>query len=217
MKSSMRQRVLPFVARRSAKSRRRADVRSRVPHRARPAHARRVPLHVTLKLVDGLPSLRERDAQRVLRVALHRGAERFGLRVVHYAALSNHLHIVCEAEDAAALARGVKGLAVRIARNVNRHWKRRGTFFAERYHARALYTPREVRNALAYVLGNARKHGLKLATVLDTCSSASTFDGWVEHGPLRAPWLARAGTWLLALGWRRHGLLSVLGAPTRAP
>lgn len=189
---------------------RKRTVSSRVAHRPRPRHAARHPLHVTMKLAKGLPSLRERDAHRLLRVALLGGSDRFGARVVQYCAQSNHLHMICEAQDAHALGRAMKGLAVRLSRGLNRLWNRTGAVFADRYHARPLRTPREVRHALAYVLGNARKHGLRLATVLDTFSSAASLDGWIEHGPLRAPWLARATTWLLSIGWRRHGLLSVL-------
>jgi hypothetical protein len=86
----------------------------------------------------------------------------------------------------------------------------------DHYHARALKTPREVRNALVYVLQNARKHGIQLCG-LDPFSSASTFDGWKEFGErmidaLATP-LARARTWLLAVGWRRRGRISIRDRP----
>jgi hypothetical protein len=48
----------------------------------------------------------------------------------------------------------VRGLAIRVARAVNRALGRRGRVFADRYHARALTTPRAVRHALVYVLMN---------------------------------------------------------------
>lgn len=188
--------------------------RAKVPHRARPAHCARHPLHVTLRMAPGLPSLRSHHAHRELRDALRAGAERFGFRVVHYGALSNHVHLVCEAEDGRALSRGLKGLAVRLARALNRVWKRRGALLADRYHARALATPREVRNVLAYVLNNARRHGLDVRGLLDPCSSAVLFDGWREvHSGSATTWLARARTWLLAIGWRRHGPISVHERP----
>ncbi|MGH3848285.1 MAG: hypothetical protein ACRDRT_01000, partial [Pseudonocardiaceae bacterium] len=70
------------------------------------------------------------------------------------------------------------GLAVRIARCLNKLWKRVGSVFADRYHARILRTPREVRNALVYTLQNARKHGAWSAPKPDVYSSGAAFDGW---------------------------------------
>jgi hypothetical protein len=151
------------------------------------------------------------------------GADRFGMRLVEFAVLSNHLHLVCEADDERALARGIKGLCVRIARALNRLWNRVGSVFSDRYHAHVLRTPREVRNALNYVLHNAALHGSRLGGP-DPCSSGAWFDGWrhglglkpaaaVEllprtptHAASSSP-LPRALTWLLRVGWRRHGAL----------
>ena len=188
--------------------------RSTVPHRARPTITGRAPLHVTLRLAGGLPSLRSHRAHQELRDALRAGAERFGFRVVHYGAMTNHLHLVCEAEDARALSRGLKGLAVCIARAVNRVWTRAGALFGDRYHARELHTPGEVRNVLAYVLNNARRHGLDVRGLLDPCSSAILFEGWREvRAGGGATWLARARTWLLSIGWKRHGPISIHERP----
>ena len=117
-------------------------------------------------------------------------------------------------------SRVVRGLEVRLSRAINKALGRKGTVFAERSHARALKTPREVRNAIRYVLNNARHHaaerGQHLArTWIDPYSSAPWFDGWrdrvVEQSWLKkllgkpAP-VAGARTWLLTDGWRRHGL-----------
>jgi hypothetical protein len=143
-----------------------------------------------------------------------RGGERF--RVVHYSVQTNHVHLIVEAAGKDALARGMRGLAIRTALAVNRALGRRGALWAERYHARALATPRMVRNALVYVLANARKH-LRAVAGLDPCSSAAWFDGYRTRAPLRgvrAP-TASPRTWLLRVGWRRHGLLSVDEPPAR--
>jgi hypothetical protein len=70
----------------------------------------------------------------------------------------DHLHLIAEAADRRALSRGVQGLSIRVARAVNQQLVRKGSVFDDRYHARALRTPREVRLALRYVLLNARKH-----------------------------------------------------------
>src|SRR5439155_22992404 len=125
----------------------------------------------------------------------------------------NHLHFLVEIEDESALSHGMKGLLVRVARSLNRLWGRQGAVFADRYHARALRSPREVRTALVYVLQNARKHRAAVGET-DSFSSAAWFEGW-EHPPGsfdssrcigRAPVVA-ARSWLLRAGWQRHGLI----------
>ena len=75
--------------------------------------------------------------------------------------------------------------------------------------------PLEVKNALRYVLHNGKKHGHEIA-VVDRYSSGPWFDGWKEGpqklaGPARFVMVAR--TWLLSVGWRRHGLISLADAP----
>jgi REP element-mobilizing transposase RayT len=158
---------------------------------------------------------------RVVKSALRAGAQRDGFRLVHYSVQSNHLHLIVEAHDAEHLSRGVAGLCVRLARHINRHFGRRGRLFATRFHARPLKTPREVRNALAYVLLNHRRHGARLRdddVAFDPCSSSACFDGWHERPPdlphdvvgTRPP-----RTWLLTTGWRRHRLLRTDETPGR--
>jgi REP element-mobilizing transposase RayT len=154
--------------------------------------------------------------------------ERSGFRVVHYSIQSDHGHFIVEAAHREALGRGMKSLAARFARAVNRAFRRQGPVLAERYHLRVLRSPRQVRNALAYVLLNARRHLVKRrgrAAVrgvrLDPASSAGWFDGWrgtpgtpggSRDGPT-APPVAPAHTWLLRLGWRRHGMIDPAEVP----
>jgi hypothetical protein len=76
---------------------------------------------------------------------------------------------------------------------------------ADRFHARLLRTPTEVRNALRYVLHNARKHGVWLGRRPDPCSSGECFEGWEDCSPRCVRWLAAARTWLLRVGWQRAG------------
>ena len=145
------------------------------------------------------------------------GSERFGFRLVEYAVLSNRVHFIAESNGERSLARGMQGLSVRIARALNRLWRRVGRVFADRYHARPLRTPREVRNALVYVLHNARKHGVWASRGVDPFSSGETFEGWKEENNWRATGLlGRARTWLLRAGWKRHGLVSLSELPVTA-
>ena len=199
----------PGGARRGAGRKPRGN-RALVPHVARPALSRHHPVHVTTRLGRGLPPLRRLPELEVLRRALGAGADRFGFRLVHFSIQNDHLHLIAEAEDARSLSRGMKGLLVRVARALNRLWRRHGQVFADRYHAHVLRTPREVRNALVYVLNNAKKHLGRFAG-LDPASSAAHFDGWARPVPVgmsaasAPPQVAAARTWLLCVGWRRHG------------
>jgi REP element-mobilizing transposase RayT len=215
----IRAHLLPFTshggARRGAGRKRRAE-RSRVSHKARPSLAARHPLLVTIRLRSGLPSLRRKREFELIRDRLELAAERFDVRLVEYSVQSNHAHLIVEAQDGRALARAMKGLLVRIARGLNRLWRRRGSVLDDHYHARVLKTPREVRNALVYVLQNARKHGVHFSGT-DPFSSGPAFDGWKDSSrrtiAARTRPLARARTWLLSSGWRRHGLIAVSERP----
>jgi REP element-mobilizing transposase RayT len=190
-----------------------------VRHGPRAALAARFPVHVTLRLRRGLPRLRRRPEYAALRAAFAAGCDRFGFRLVHYAVLNDHLHLLVEAVDRTALSRGAQGLLIRVAKALNRLWSRHGKVFADRYHDRILKTPREVRHALAYVMHNARKHAARnrvlarVAQAIDVFTSGPWFDGWKEtitvHGieAVVRP-VAPSRTWLLSVGWRRHGLLS---------
>ena len=87
-----------------------------------------------------------------------RGSDRFGFRLIHYAVMGNHVHMIVEANDRRALGRGMKGLGVRIARSLNRMMQRRGKILSDRYHQHILRTPTEVKNARHYLLTNAERH-----------------------------------------------------------
>ena len=243
-------------------------------HHKRPAHESHHPVLVTTHLRAGLRSLRHPAEAARIRAALasalmagmaesasragqpgntgntagacqSRSPKRVPFQVVHHTIQSNHLHLIVEAPDRRALSRGIRGLLVRIARALNKLWERRGPVFADRFHELVLSTPRQVRNALVYVLQNLRKHDTYLAGP-DPYSSAPQFDGWraVERiGGGRAArvaddqrvhaWLSggcsssvpesirraeRAAipspsTWLLGVGWQRHGLIDPSESP----
>ncbi len=189
--------------------------RPRVPHHRRPPHRAAHPLHVTLRALPGLPSFRSARLfpaiQHAIRLASHEG-----FALVEFSVQSNHLHLIVEAKDREALSSGMRGLAIRVARAVNRVLERRGRVWADRYHARPLTTPREARAALVYVLMNHRKHEGAGGPV-DRCSSAPWFRGW-QALPQRLPAVSTppavtARTWLLQVGWRRHGLIRLTERP----
>ncbi|MEQ9498542.1 MAG: transposase [Deltaproteobacteria bacterium] len=209
--------IRTWGGRRRGAGRKSTGPRAGVSHRARPTVSVHHPVHVTLRVRSDVPSLRTQPVFRAVRAALEAGAERFGFRLVHFAVLRNHLHLIAEADGNEALARGMKGLKVRIARAVNRVGHRRGVVFSDRYHAQPLRSPSQTRNALAYVLNNHRKHEAERGRTLpkryvDPCSSATAFDGWRERAPEPSR-LAAARSWILRMGWRRRGLLSVATVP----
>jgi REP element-mobilizing transposase RayT len=187
----------------------------RIRHRSRERFGRLVPAHVTIKVRPDVPSLRTLRLVREVERSFARACERDEFRLVHYSLQGNHAHLIVEADDERALGRGMKAIGSRLARAVNRVFERSGPVLADRYHVRLLRTPREVRNALAYVLLNARRHAARTGRTLsrafriDPASSGRWFDGWRESAtpPLgRAP-VANPRSWLLAVGWRRRGLV----------
>ena len=182
-------------------------------------------MHVTLRVKNGIPSLRRQLLERIVKLALLKQREKLKetgashFQVVHFTIQSDHLHLIVEAPNKRGLARGLAGLEVRIARRLNRVLGRKGRFWSERYHRRDLRSPTETRNALRYVLLNTQKHYRVLGdrNFADPFSSAATFDGFT-HAPAtfddahRWPWV-KPRTWLLRVGWRRRGLLDPADAP----
>jgi REP element-mobilizing transposase RayT len=175
-----------------------------------------------VRVRPGVPPLRTRRFLREFSRTLRASCERGEFRVAHYSIQRDHVHLIIEAAGKEALARGMKSIAARIARAVNRVFAREGPALFGRYHLRALRTPREVRNALAYVLLNARKHwrerhGSPPPERMDEASSGRWFDGWRRAvgllGWREPPDVARPHTWLLRVGWRRHGLIDPAEVP----
>ncbi len=93
------------------------------------------------------------------------------MRIVQFAVLGNHVHLVVEASSQAALAQAMKGFAVRVARGLNRVMARRGRVLGDRYHSHVLHTPLEARNAVRYVRLNALKHGIATHPTHDAYAS----------------------------------------------
>ena len=176
-------------------------------------------MHVTLRVVEGVPSLRRRRPAELVEDVFREERQGKGFRLVHYAIRSNHLHLVCEADEQQALSRGVQRLAARIARGLNRLLRRTGRFFRDRFHNRVIRSPRQARNLLAHVLlhehKDRAKQGVRIGGI-DLYSSGAFFDGWADsyarplprEGPAadRTP-VAGPKSWLLRVGWRRYGLV----------
>ena len=199
-----------------------------VPHGSRPEVKKGEVVHVTVKLKRGLPSLRRGEALNVVRAAIGRVNQGAAIRIVEYSIQSNHVHMLIEASNSADLSRGMASLNTGLGMRLNRIWNRtgQGSVFKERFHMVVISTPRQMRNALNYVLRNDVHHGLNLRT-LDPCSSAPSFTGWHQLQGSKKQKAAAAScvsagpqTWLLRVGWqktkRTHQRLSTAAHPTRA-
>src|SRR5687767_5251650 len=191
--------------------RRRRRVRRWVAHKRREVNPR-WPVHVTLRLRPHVYQLRSRRCFQIIEGAFVAALGKTGTRITQYSVQHNHIHLLAESADRLKLARVLQGFAIRVAKRLNKLMHSRGKVFADRYHSRALRTPTEVRAALLYVLGNARKHFAQLGKPLsrawtDEFSSSAWFEGWEDARPPRAgpaP-IARAATWLLTVGWWQRG------------
>jgi putative transposase len=174
-----------------------------VSHMSRPKLASRFPVHVNVKVTKDVFNLRSRRSFRVIQRAFFAGNDRFGFRLNHFSVEGNHLHFIVEAVDAESLARGMQGLEVRIAKGLNRMMSRKGRVFGDRYHARILRTPTEVRNALRYVLNNHQKHAAERGQPLPP-SYQDPYTSLTEAtGP---PLVVPPRTWLLNRAVRSLGL-----------
>jgi REP element-mobilizing transposase RayT len=145
--------------------------------------------------------MRRQRVVYALEEAFRQARIRFGMRIVHYSIQGNHLHLIVEADDRESLAKGMQGLAIRLATTLNRLCDRDGQVWADRYHSHVLRSRREVANALRYVLGNFARHaqqwGESRRRYADPGSSIRFLGLAGPDAPVAAP-----RTWLLRVGWR---------------
>jgi putative transposase len=206
------------------------------PHKTRPQLVARHPVHVVLRVVDAVGSLRRRLTYRAIREATLTAARREDFRIVHLSIQRTHLHLIVEAAHKDALAAGMQGFQISAAKHLNAAIsrgkpgpRRRGAVFPDRYHAEIIRTPRQARHALAYVMNNWRKHEEdRVAPMrtwkIDWFSTAVQFPGWAEYGDAPFLWRGPATydplivyqprTWLLREGWKKWGPISCRDVPS---
>ena len=195
------------------------------PHRERPELGGNRPVHVVLRVRRDVPRLRCGRTHHVIRRVLEACLGRAEFRVVHASIQHNHLHFLVEARDREALIRGMQGLAIRLARAINRDLGRSGKLFEHRYHATAITSSRQAHRALTYVLNNWRHHREDLASErimqakLDPYATGLAFRGWAGAPRFRPPPdyvplpVAPPRTWLLRGAWTRHGPIDLFAIP----
>ena len=194
------------------------------------------PVHVILRAHPEVGSLRRDAVFHAIREALITVWKlEDSFRVIQFSVQRTHIHLLIEAQDRMALARGMQAFGISAAKHINAlivdadGKRRRGPVFPDRYFVRILRTPRQVRNCLMYVLNNWRHHGedkevRSRGWKLDPFSSAVTFEGWkerehadgqrfVQPPDYVAPLVWAPSTWLLSVGWRKYGLISAFEVP----
>jgi REP element-mobilizing transposase RayT len=203
--------------------------RSSERHRTREAFRANQPVHVTLRVEGAVGNLRRRDAYHALRRAMLVVADRNDFRIVHISLERDHVHLIVEASDKDALARGMHVFEIVAAKFLNKVITRetgrlrRGRVFGDRYHAVVIKSPKQMRNTLSYVLNNWRRHrqdeGVdSMFWDVDYFSSGPVFTGW-DEGPQPLPSgyqplpVRGARTWLLSTGWRKAGSISLRARP----
>ncbi len=209
--------------------------RAGTTHEARPEVEARYPLHIVLRLVPEVGSMRRDKMYEAVREASVVVAVRERIRIVHISIQATHIHLLVEADSKLALSRGMQGFQVSVARRINTLLgteagrRRRGRVFADRYYLVEIRSPRQARNVLSYIMGNWRKHGedrsgASRTWLIDPFSSAISFPDWAEredrdwmwripddHDPLI---VRRPSSWLLREGWRRAGNISYHEVPS---
>lgn len=133
-----------------------------MPHVRRETVTPRDPVHVTMRVAKGIANLQRGRLRDELLATLGHVRERLGVRLVQFSVQANHLHLIVEAKDTPSLSRAMKGLAVRLARRINRLMGRRGQVFPDRFHTHVLRSPRQALNAARYVRDNSRRHALQI-------------------------------------------------------
>jgi REP element-mobilizing transposase RayT len=231
----VQQELFRHGGKRKGAGRKPAGARAGSPHKARPMVRASQPLHVTLRVVSAVGNMRRRSLYKAIRDATVTAAVRERIRIVHLSIQHNHVHLLVEAEDKQALSRGMQGFQISAARNINTALavdgrRRRGSVFADRYHAVAITSPTQAHHALSYVLSNWRKHGedqkdLARTWLVDPFSSAISFPDWLELDgrewmwPIRESYdpliVRRPQSWVLAEGWKKCGPLSCRDVPSR--
>ena len=197
-----------------------------VPHRPRPIIRKKTPVHVTVRLVPEVGSLRRRKLIASMREAFRLGKRKDGFRICQFSIQRDHMHVVTEADSNRDLAKGMQGWEIRVARRVNARLGRKGRVFADRYHAVPVRSPRQLRNTLCYVLNNAHRHEVPQDPMwngIDPFSSAWHFAGWTHDRwregrapPKGEPPVVPAESWLLREGWMKWGRIRIGEVPRAA-
>jgi putative transposase len=208
------------------------------PHQERPEIKPQYALHVVMRVVSAVGSMRRRSLYKAMREATITAALRERFRIVHVSLQRTHVHMLVEAENKLALARGMQGFQISAARHINtvlgdKYRRRRGKVFADRYHLEVITSPTRAHHAIRYVLSNWRRHredqqGLAATWLVDPYSTGILFPDWKELEGKQLMWpmresydpmvVRRPASWLLREGWKLGGgSISARDVPGKHP
>lgn len=189
----------------------RKNISNAVNHMKRDKVDPKYPMLLTLKMKKGLPTLRSARISRAFKKSLAK-AQKYGLRVIHFALESNHIHLFAEAKGNLELRSGMASFGSSFGRSLRKIAGGTGSVFLGRYHMRQLKTPTQTKNALAYVLLNHAKHEGSVPYP-DDFSSSKYFSDWknllggrylnLKAEPL-PDYLSAPRSWLACRGWQKN-------------
>ena len=147
-------------------------------------------------------------------------ARNAGLKVIHFALVSNHIHFIVEADNNEDLSKGMRSFLISFAMKVNNSLKRKGSLFVDRFNMEVIRIPKRMRHLLSYVFKNNSKHQKKKFAT-DPYSSLITFDEQEILFGERVPiffdlgaqeklkdfldhFLSPPSSWLALEGWKRQ-------------
>ncbi len=100
--------------------------RFQLPHVARERHRKYLPELVTLKLMEGLPSLRQTEEWAVMRGMFESMKALEDFRITHFSLMSDHVHVIVEADSHEAFTRGMRSFLSRMSKRLVALWGGRG-------------------------------------------------------------------------------------------
>jgi REP element-mobilizing transposase RayT len=233
-KRHVQQELFRRGGKRKGAGRKAKGARAGTSRESRPTFGSRQALHVVLRIVPEVGNMRRRKMYKAIRDATVVAAVRERIRIVHVSIQATHIHMIVEADSKLALARGMQGFQISVARNVNsvlgvdRFRRRRGRVFADRYHVVLIGSPTQARHTLSYVMNNWRrhqedKHGRSKTWLVDPFSSGFSFPDWKELQDEELMWrgpesyeplvVYRPRSWLLHEGWKKAGTISAREVP----
>jgi REP element-mobilizing transposase RayT len=237
-KTHVQQELFRRGGKRRGAGRKPTGARPGAKHETRPELDGTEVLHVVLRAVPEVGSLRRPLLYKAIRNASLTAAKRARFRIIHISIQRTHLHLLVEADTKDKLAAGMQGFQISAARNINtvlgegRYRRRRGRVFEDRYHLVVITTPTQTRRVLAYVMSNWRKHGedrdSAFATwMVDPYSSGRSFPDWAELDgntlvtPIEPTYgaliVSEPHCWLLRAGWKLAGPISAFARPGPRP
>lgn len=164
------------------------------PHRRRQRVTANDAVHVSLRVSEVITNMRRGDAYKAIRRAIVATLKRTDFRITHASIQMNHIHLICEADDEMALARGVQAFEISAAKHLNAVEPRRNWG-----------TPRKAqRNATADAVSTSRYPLRPRRRVRKAHRHGVVFPDRYHAEIITSPRRARSALAYVLNNWRRH-------------